>query len=128
MKSDNANRKGHDAKLYNGVTLLSDKLKAWVKSQEAIIWQGHKKERGDASHLLAYTAKLGEEVGELAEQVLARFGYQRKSKELAQGADELADECADVIIVSLFLAEAAGVDIEKALKRKMEKLEKRNKE
>lgn len=110
------------------MTILSDTFKDWIKRQEARIWQTQKKERGDASHLLAYTAKLGEEVGELAEQVLARFGYQRKSKELAHGDDELADECADVIIVSLFLAEAAGVDIEKALSRKMEKLEIRNRE
>lgn len=110
------------------MTLLSDTLKAWVTRQESVIWQTQKKERGDASHLLAYTVKLGEEVGELAEQVLARFGYQRKSKIMAVGDDELADECADVIIVSLFLAEAAGIDIEKALERKMEKLEVRNKE
>ena len=110
------------------MSLLSDTLKAWVTKQESVIWQSQKKERGDASHLLAYTAKLGEEVGELAEQVLARFGYQRKSKIMAAGDDELADECADVIIVSLFLAEAAGIDIEKALERKMEKLEIRNKE
>jgi NTP pyrophosphatase (non-canonical NTP hydrolase) len=108
--------------------LLSDTLKTWVKEQEAGIWQGLKKERGQAVHLLAYTAKLGEEVGELSEQILGRFGYQRKSKHLTQGDDELADECADVIIVTLFLAQAAGIDIEKALKRKMEKLEVRNKE
>lgn len=108
--------------------LLSDTLKTWVKEQEANIWQGLKKERGQAVHLLAYTAKLGEEVGELSEQILARFGYQRKSKELAQGDDELADECADVLIVTLFLAQAAGIDIETALKRKMDKLEIRNKE
>ncbi len=110
------------------MNLLGDTLKVWVKKQESLIWRTQKKERGDASHLLAYTVKLSEEAGELAEQVLARFGYQRKSKILAQGDNELADECADVIIVSLFLAEAAGIDIEKALTRKMEKLEKRNKE
>lgn len=108
--------------------ILSQKLKDWVKDQEARIWQGHKKERGEAVHLLAYTTKLSEEVGELSEQVLARFGYQRKSKQLAQGDDELADECADVLIVTLFLAQAAGIDIETALKRKMEKLEVRNRE
>lgn len=110
------------------MNILSDTFKEWVKKQEARIWQTLKKERGDVSHLLAYTVKLGEEVGELSEQVLARLGYQRKSKVMTQGDDELADECADVIIVSLFLAEAAGVDIEKALIRKMEKLEIRNKE
>ncbi|TAJ15179.1 hypothetical protein EPO56_01280 [Patescibacteria group bacterium] len=108
--------------------ILSDTFKEWVTKQEARIWQTLKKERGETSHLLAYTAKLGEEVGELSEQVLARLGYQRESKIMAKGDDELGDECADVILVSLFLAEAAGVDIEKAMIRKMEKLEIRNRE
>ncbi len=108
--------------------LLSDELKAWVKAQEARIWQGHKKERGQAVHLLAYATKLMEESGELAEQVLAQFGYQRKSKRFAHGKEELADEIADVVIVSLFLGQAAGVDVERAIARKMKTLEKRNRQ
>ncbi len=106
--------------------LLSKKLKDWVKDQESRIWQEQKHEQGAASHLLAYMVKLGEESGELAEQILARFGYQRKSKKLKASDDELADEIADVLIVTLFLGQAVGVDIEKALARKMRTLEKRN--
>ncbi len=110
------------------MNLLSQKLKDWVVERENKIWQTQKEARGEATHLLAYTAKLGEETGELAEQVLARLGYQRKSKVLTQGDDELADECADVIIVALFLAQAANLDIEKALERKMKKQEERDRE
>ena len=105
--------------------LLSGALKAWVKKRESEIWQAQKAERGDTAHLLAYTVKLQEEVGELAEQVLARLGYQRKSKKFAHGNEALGEEIADVIIVSLFLAEAAGINIEKALAGKKKKVDAR---
>jgi len=69
--------------------------------------------------------KLAEEFGELCDEVLAYNSMQRKDKldNIVEG--NLAEEFADVIITSLLLANAMNVDIEKALEKKMEKIDKR---
>lgn len=73
----------------------------------------------------ARLAKLMEEVGELAEQVLKSSSLQRKEKLAGAGAHALADEFADVMITTLLLAERMDIDINQALQNKIEKIEKR---
>lgn len=76
----------------------------------------------------AQTVKLGEEMGELCEGILARAGDQRKEKLEAYSDDELAKEFADVVMVVFILAEKLGVDMPKALAKKIAKVDERFKD
>jgi NTP pyrophosphatase (non-canonical NTP hydrolase) len=73
--------------------------------------------------ILARTVKLGEEFGELCEEVLAHNSKQRKQKLDNHYKQNLPEEFADVIITTLLLAKTMDVDIEKALEEKMQKLD-----
>ena len=72
--------------------------------------------------ILARTVKLGEEFGELCEEVLAYNSLQRKQKMDNHDKENLPEEFADVIITTLLLAKTMNVNIEKALEEKMQKL------
>lgn len=69
-------------------------------------------------------AKLMEECGEFATEALIKLGLCRAEKQRENSA-ELADECADCIIVLLMLAERLNIDIKSALKNKSDKINKR---
>jgi NTP pyrophosphatase (non-canonical NTP hydrolase) len=75
--------------------------------------------------ILARTVKLTEELGELCNEVLAHNSLQRKQKLDNHNKENLPEEFADVIITTLLLAKAMNVDIEKALEKKIEKVNKR---
>lgn len=75
--------------------------------------------------ILARTVKLTEELGELCDEVLAFNSLQRKQKLDNHDKGNLPEEFADVIITALLLAKAMNVDIEKALEKKVEKVNKR---
>ena len=75
--------------------------------------------------VLARTVKITEELGELCDEVLAFNSLQRKQKLDDYNKENLPEEFADVIITTLLLAKAMNVDIEKALKNKFEKVNKR---
>ena len=72
--------------------------------------------------ILARTVKLGEEFGELCEEVLAYNLLQRKQKLDNCDKENLPEEFADVIITTLLIAKTMNVDVEKALEEKMQKL------
>jgi NTP pyrophosphatase (non-canonical NTP hydrolase) len=78
-----------------------------------------------SEEILARTVKLTEELGELCNEVLAHNGDQREDKMLNYNKDNLPLEFADVIITTLLLAKAMNVDIESALEKKIEKINKR---
>jgi len=67
--------------------------------------------------VLARAVKLSEEVGELCEQVLVKAGLQRKEK--LEGNSNIEEEFADVVITTLLLAKAMGVDVRTAIKEKI---------
>ncbi len=75
--------------------------------------------------ILARTVKLSEELGELANDVLSFNADQRDEKLDAYDASNLPQEFADVIITTLLLAESMGVDVEKGIESKIEKIKKR---
>jgi NTP pyrophosphatase (non-canonical NTP hydrolase) len=75
--------------------------------------------------ILARTVKLGEEFGELCEEVLAYNSLQRKQKLDNHDKENLPEEFADVIITTLLLAKSMNVSIETALEKKMQKLNQR---
>lgn len=76
--------------------------------------------------ILARTVKLGEEVGELCDEVLSFNSMQRTEKLSRKNADNLPDEIADVIITTMLLAQIMEVDIAQALESKIEKIKKRH--
>ena len=75
--------------------------------------------------ILARTVKLAEELGELCNEVLAYNGYQRKDKLAYHNRSRLLDEFADVVITILLLAKSMDIDVVKALKRKIARINKR---
>jgi NTP pyrophosphatase (non-canonical NTP hydrolase) len=75
---------------------------------------------------LTNTALLMEEVGEVARIVARKYGEQSSKK--SDKAKDLADEMADVLFVLICLANQCNVDLEKALKKNLEKKTKRDKE
>lgn len=70
-------------------------------------------------------AKLMEESGELSDTILAHHGLQRTDKTPSETKDAIALEVADVLIVTLLLAERLDIDVNNALSRKMGKIDKR---
>ena len=75
--------------------------------------------------ILARTVKLSEELGGLCDAILAFNSMQRKEKLENYNTEDLSEEFADVVITTLVLAESVGVDIEKSLKKKIEKINQR---
>lgn len=75
--------------------------------------------------ILARTVKLGEEFGELCEEVLAYNSLQRRQKLDNHDKESLREEFADVIITALLLAKSMNVNIEMALEKKMQRLNQR---
>ncbi|MDO8507516.1 MAG: MazG nucleotide pyrophosphohydrolase domain-containing protein [bacterium] len=70
-------------------------------------------------------AKVYEELGELSEEILAHHSMQRKEKLIQREEGNLADEFADVIITVLILSDVMGIDIEKSLLKKIDKIKAR---
>jgi NTP pyrophosphatase (non-canonical NTP hydrolase) len=73
---------------------------------------------------LTNTAILMEEVGEVARIMARKYGEQSFKKK--DKAVDLGDEMADVLFVLICLANQTGVNLEKALKKNLEKKTKRD--
>lgn len=74
---------------------------------------------------LTNTAILMEEVGEMARIMARRYGEQ--SEKESDKDKDLGDEMADVLFVLICLANQTGIDLEKALKKNLDKKTKRDK-
>lgn len=72
--------------------------------------------------ILAKTVKLQEEVGELANDILSILSLQRKSKLAEFEKTNMYEEFADVILSVFMLANSVGVDMERAINHKYQKL------
>jgi NTP pyrophosphatase (non-canonical NTP hydrolase) len=77
-------------------------------------------------HVLAQMAKLSEETSELANEILARYGFQRASKLEESKRNSVEKELADTMIVLAMLADNMGIDLEKALTDRVEHIRKRD--
>lgn len=77
--------------------------------------------------ILTKTVKLNEEVGELCNDILSILRLQRKAKLDKFDKRNIYQEFADVILTTIQLAVASGVDIERAITDKLKIIEKRNK-
>ncbi|HTL81171.1 MAG TPA: nucleotide pyrophosphohydrolase [Bacteroidia bacterium] len=74
---------------------------------------------------LTNTAILMEEVGEVARIMARKYGEQSFKK--SDKKIDLGDEMADVLFVLICLANQTNIDLEKALKKNLEKKTKRDK-
>lgn len=73
---------------------------------------------------LTNLAQLVEEVGEVARIVSRRFGEQ--SCKSGEQVGDLADELADVLFVTICLANQTGIDLADALQRNLDKKSRRD--
>lgn len=76
----------------------------------------------EEQEILTRTVKLNEEVGELCNDILSVLKLQRKSKLENFDKRNFYEEFGDVIISTIQLANAAGVDIQRAVNDKMKKI------
>jgi NTP pyrophosphatase (non-canonical NTP hydrolase) len=90
-----------------------------IKEAQAIVDKWIKEVGVRYFNELTNMAILTEEVGEVARIIARRYGEQSE-KESDKNKD-LGDELADVLFVLICLANQTGVDLEKALKRNLEK-------
>lgn len=81
---------------------------AWIKKHGVRYFDG-----------LTNTAILMEEVGEVARIMARKYGEQSFKK--SDKKVKLDDEMADVLFVLLCLANQTGIDLEKAMKKNLEK-------
>jgi len=101
----------------------------FIDDQDAMFRTLKSTNQNERERIFARTIKLGEEYGELCDAVLASVGDQRKDKLALQGANDLKDEFADVLIVTFMLAKSMNVDVMQALDHKVQKIrEKHNKQ
>lgn len=75
--------------------------------------------------VFAQMIKVSEETGELSEQVLWKFGWQRISKKDKISDEKLKNEIADVILSTVRLARLMNMDVEELLEKKMKILKDR---
>jgi len=73
---------------------------------------------------LTNMAQLTEEVGEVARIIARRYGEQ--SEKESDKLKDLGEELADVIFVTICLANQTGIDIQKAFEKKMQLKSKRD--
>ncbi len=73
--------------------------------------------------ILTRTVKLNEEVGELCNDILSVLKLQRRAKLEKFNKTNIYQEFADVIITTIQLAVAAGVDVDRAVSDKLNKIE-----
>lgn len=75
---------------------------------------------------LTNMAMLTEEVGEVARIIARRYGEQ--SEKESDKDKDLGDEMADVLFVLICLANQTGIDLEKSLRKNLEKKSSRDKD
>ena len=71
--------------------------------------------------------KAVEELGEVADLLVRKYGFQRKGKELSdeEFKEKLGEELFDVIICLTHLANFSGIDLDEAAKRKLKEMDRR---
>ncbi len=92
---------------------LQEEVDAWIKNHGVRYFNE-----------LTNMALLTEEVGEVARIIARRYGEQ--SEKESDKTKDLGEELADVLFVTLCLANQTGVDLDKAWTQRMEKKTKRD--
>lgn len=73
--------------------------------------------------IFAWSLKISEEVGELHEQILGKFWWQRNTKTDKISDEKLKNEIADIILSAIRLWRLMDLDIQELLDNKIKTLE-----
>ena len=103
------------------------KILKWVEKEGGRLEKATGRYPDQEKEIFARAIKLGEEFGELCQEILFHSALQRKSKMKKFKKENLSEEFADVLISTLLLAQEMNIDIEKALEDKIKKIDKRYK-
>lgn len=74
-----------------------------------------------------YALKIGEELGELYDELLSHKGYQREEKMKSFNEKEIEKEIAHVLITTCILAKSLNMDLNNLLKKRLNELRIREK-
>ena len=106
-----------------------EEFQKFIDAQDALFRQVKDTNQTEQGRTFARMIKLSEEVGELASEVLASAGDQRKDKLQEHDIQSLKDEFADVLITLFLLAKSMNVDPMHTLDHKIQKIkDKHNKQ
>lgn len=97
------------------ITKLQNEVDEWIKTVGVRYFNE-----------LTNMAMLTEEVGEVARIIARRYGEQ--SEKESDKSKDLGEELADVLFVTLCLANQTGTDLQRAFDKKMKKKTERDKE
>lgn len=97
----------------------------FIKKRHQLLHQQYGNQLDPQKKVLAGVAKVMEEAGELADEILGHMSLQRQEKLAKRQRGNLEAEWADVVITSFILAESLNIDPLRALKDKVAKIEKR---
>ncbi len=103
------------------------KLLKWIKKESERLKIVSGKYPDQEKEIFARTVKIGEEFGELCQEILFHTNLQGEHKKDKFEKNNLSEEFADVLISTFLLAQEMNIDIEKALEDKMKKIDKRYK-
>jgi NTP pyrophosphatase (non-canonical NTP hydrolase) len=92
-----------------------DDYLAFIRSQSDLLDATVQKGHTPTERVLARTVKMGEEVGELCDEVLSSIHGQRGSKAASHSKESIAREITDVMNTVCLLAVSMDVDILPAL-------------
>jgi NTP pyrophosphatase (non-canonical NTP hydrolase) len=76
-------------------------------------------EKAFEKHPVFQAAKIAEETGEVINLIFKLVGFRRESYDAEEIRKELGDELADVVITTYICARVCGVDLWKAVERKL---------
>jgi NTP pyrophosphatase (non-canonical NTP hydrolase) len=97
----------------NGIKEVQEIVDQWIKDHGVRYFNE-----------LTNMAQLSEEVGEVARIIARRYGEQ--SEKESDKSKDLGEELADVLFVTVCLANQTGTDLQAAFDRRMEKKTKRD--
>lgn len=76
-------------------------------------------EKALAKHPVFQAAKIAEETGEAISLAFKLTGLRRESYDIGEIKEKLSDELADIVITTFTCAKVCGVDLWKAVERKL---------
>ena len=77
-------------------------------------------EKAPEKHPVFQAAKIAEETGEAINSVFKLVGFRRESYDVEEIRKKLSDELADVVITTYICSRVCGVDLWKAVERKLD--------
>lgn len=78
-------------------------------------------EKAPKKHPVFQAAKIAEETGEAISLAFKLTGLRRENYDVAEIREKLSDELADIVITTFTCAKVCGVDLWRAIERKLDK-------